>query len=354
LTGDPGSTRDRSTKTRLLAYGVGLTVAAVGVGLPLGLVKFGNDAAKPSAGATSEVVNVTCHRGVTEVSEQVVRVQRDGVHFHLETDFEKPVVTTFFDGRRIATGLGPKFEGTVYDYALDIPPGPLTVECGTTEVEKASEGSVSLELQDPAGFYGRYDEALSCGTEFFEWVPREVPFFYSEDNPIRDAVLRTIPGVTPEDRVVFAGYPDGEFGGQPIIVRDEQVVGLFDLGTYDDRTFVLHGWFCSSSGIGAEGARAPGLTATPFSLPNAPRCDPYVDECAPIYVSAARYTELTGDDVELVAPGPWARCDRDDPAGTGCVPDAEEMIVQVLASPTAAEAFVKRYDCGDGEDTACI
>lgn len=352
LANDDGSKRNGITRTRLIALVVGIAMAAIGVGLPLGLLKFGNDQARPRAGSASDVINVTCHRRATEVAEQVVNVQRDGVHFHLVSDFEQPVVTVFFDGRRIATGLGPKFEGTVYDYALDIPPGPLTVECGTSEVAKASSEAVAIQLEDPAGFYGRYDEALSCGTDFFEWAPEEVPFFYTKVNPVREAVLLSIPGVTPEDRVVFAGYPEGEFGGQPLIVRGDQVVGLFDLSTYGQRTFVHHGVFCTSSGLGAKDASPAGLTATPFSLPNEPRCDPYAEECSQVFVSAARYTEMTGEEVELVPPGPWTVCDKD--TRGGCVPDARDMVLEVLASPSAAEAFVARQDCGATEDTACI
>ena len=352
MTNDTGSKGDRSTRTRRRALVVGLAIAAVGVGLPLGLLKFGNDPARPGAGVASDVIDVTCHREATEVSEQVVRVQRDGVHFHLESDFEQPVVTVFFDGRRIATGLGPKFQGTVYDYTLDIPPGPLTVECGTSEVEKASERSVALALEDPSGFYGRYDEALSCGAEFFEWVPREAPFFYTKVNPVQDAVLRTIPGVTPEDRVVLAGYPDGEFGGQPIIVRGEQVVGLFDLGTYDERTFVLHGWFCTSSGLGQPGADVLGITATPFHLVPPVPCHPYSDSCSSLFLSAARYAEMTGDSPKLLPPHPWSVCDKDTTGG--CEPDPSDMIIRIVTTPDEATQFVTQHQCGATEATACV
>jgi hypothetical protein len=351
---DMGSVQRRPSRTRIVALGLGVAIAVVGVGLPLTLLRFRGDPVRPGGGSVPEVVNVTCRGGATEVTPDVVRVQRDGVHFHLETDLDRPFVNFFWDGRRSALRLGSdrgRIDGDFSDPF--VPPGPLSIECATHEVARMSEAAVSVQLIDPEGFYGRYPESLSCGTEFFEWAPREVPFFYAQVNPLREAVLRSIPGVTPEDRVVFAGYPTtGEFGGQPIIVRGEQVVGLFDLSTYGQRTFVLHGWFCTWSGLGAKDASPSGLTATPFSLPNEPRCDPYAEECSPVFVSAARYTELTGEEVELVPPGPWAVCDKD--TRSGCVPDAEDMVVQILATPSAAEAFVARHDCGASEESACI
>lgn len=155
-----------------------------------------------------------------------------------------------------------------------------------------------------------------------------------------------------DDVVAFGGYPEDPDGADPVVVRDGKVIGSFELSTYDQRTFVVYGVFCDSSGITEPPEGIADMTATPFHLPDVSRCDPYAGPCSTVFLSAARYEAFTGDAPELVKAIPMAACDRDNP-GT-CVPDAKDMIVRVMTTSDDAERFVDEHGCGATEDTACL
>jgi hypothetical protein len=231
---------------------------------------------------------------------------------------------------------------------IAIPPGDVSVECGKSERDKPSQDAASLQLVDPAGLY--LGSTLGCGADIVEWSPDSPPFFYTDSNPFDQAVRSTIPGLQPSDSVTLAGYPQDPNGQQPIIVRDGEVIGLFETPSYDQRTFVMNGLFCASSGLGEPGG-ATGTTSTPFRLPTYGPCDPYSASCESVFLSAARYTEFTDREIDLLPAEPWAVCDKDSPGG--CVPDPKDMIVRVVMSPEDAALFVNRNQCGASEETAC-
>ncbi len=157
-------------------------------------------------------------------------------------------------------GFGPEFDGSD-TFSMDIPPGDVIVECGRREVGAPSGNAVSVHLLDPQGLW--HEESPVCGADVIEWNPDQPPFYYTHDNPFPEAVFRTLPGLRPDDEVSFAGYPEGSTGRSPVIVRDGEVIGLFDLSTYDQRTFLLNGIFCASSGVGRPARRRRALRRPP-------------------------------------------------------------------------------------------
>jgi hypothetical protein len=235
-------------------------------------------------------------------------------------------------------------------FLIAIPPGDVTVECGRREVDEPSANAVSVHLADPAGLW--HEGNPVCGADFIEWNPDEIPFYYTDDNPFPEALFRTLPGLQPDDEVSFSGYPDDPNGRTPVIVRNGEVIGLFDLSTYDRRSFLHSGVFCASSGVGQPGAKVLGTTSTPFRLPGYARCDPYREPCSSVFVAASRYEDLTGDLPDLVPSEPWAACGED--SRGGCTPEPRNMIIRVVTTQGDAAQFVDEYECGVSEEAACI
>jgi hypothetical protein len=196
-----------------------------------------------------EVVAITCRDGETVLADDEVGVQPDGVHVRMDADFDEPVVTFFYgDGGRSAHGLGPDFQGRSDSFVMPIPPGDLTVECGASEVDVPSGNSASMHLIDPTHIW--QDGSLACGADIIEWNPNDPPFYVTDDEPFPQGVFGTLPGLKPGDEVRFGGYPEDPNGQTPVIVRDGEVIGLFDLSADGPKTFLHSGIFCAASGLG--------------------------------------------------------------------------------------------------------
>jgi hypothetical protein len=97
------------------------------------------------------------------------------------------------------------------------------------------------------------------------------------------------------------------------------------------------------SGRLGQSVLAPGLAG----------CDPYAAVCVPVYVSAARYAEVRGEDpAEFAFPeAPWNLCTEEQP--DGCPSDPKEVILPVVLQPADAAAFVAVEGCGETKATAC-
>lgn len=345
---NPADSSPPSRRQRLLVYAVALAVAAGGFFLLSSAFKSGNGAGSSSSSGPS-LVRVSCIGDATKVSTSEVMVQADGLHVDMEANFDQPVLMFFFAGGQVTVGLGPDFEGRSDKFVIPVPPGDLTLECGRSEQEEPSHNAVGLQLSDPKGLW--HDTQLVCGGDIIEWNPSEPTFYYTHGNPFPDAVYHTLPGLHPDDQVVYAGYPEDQSGDQPLVMRDGEAIGIFDLSTYDKRTFVHHGIFCASSGIGQPEATTMGITSTPYQLPSLSACDPYHDECASVFMTAARYVELGGDSPDLLPLWPMAVCDKDTSAG--CIPEPKDMVVRVVTAPDVAASFVDKNQCGSNEDTVC-
>lgn len=338
-----------SRRRRVIAYLVVLAVGAAGIAVLVSSLIAGDGSGGADAGGASDVLRISCSGATTTIENTEVEVHPDGVRLGIEADFDEPFVTFFAEeGWRAAQGFGPEFDGSDM-FSMEIPPGDVIVECGRREVGAPSGNAVSVHLLDPHGLW--QEENPVCGADFIEWNPDQPPFYYTHDNPFPEAIFRTLPGLRPDDEVSFGGYPEGSTGRSPVIVRDGEVIGLLDLSTYDQRTFLLNGIFCASSGVGQAGAKVTGTTSTPFRLPTYPRCDPYLEPCDSVFVSASRYEELTGDLPDLVPPEPWAACEQE--TRVGCKPEPRDMIVRVVTTPVEAARFVDEYGCGATEDAAC-
>lgn len=337
----------RSHLERLFTAIVALAIGAAGVAFLL--AAFQPSESSDSAEATApDIVNVSCQGGGVTIADPEVRVQADGLHVSLDADFDSPVLTVFYGGGgRAAHGLGESV-GRSDSFVLPIPPGSVTLECGKDEKEGPSEDGVRLTLTDPGAVWHEY--RLACGDDFTEFTDH--PFFYTQDNPFPQAMAGTLPGVRPGDLIGYAGYQSSQFGTSYRIERDGTVIGRFDLSTYDQRTFVMYGVFCRSSGIGDVGSSVEGMTSTPFSLPGYAKCDPYGGSCSSLYLSARWYGEHTGDSLTPVPSAPWSACSAEIP--DGCLPDSRDMVVRIVTTEDDAGRFVKEFDCGLTEQTACV
>lgn len=335
---------------RLLVAAGSLGIGFAGVAFVVS--SFNAGGIPPGSGETvapSDVVTVTCEGGHTKITDPQVNTRPDGLHVSMDADFDQPILTIFFEEGRVSHGLGPDFPFRSDAFVLPIPPGEAVFECGKTEADEPSAEGVTVDVNDPDGVW--HDSSLACGGDFNDWTPAKVPFYYTDDNTFPDVIYATLPGLYADDEVDFAGYRDAE-GRQFRIVREGEVVGLFDLSTYDQRTFVTYGAFCASSGIGDDDAGLLGMSSTPFDFPDYAECDPYASSCSSIWTSASRYEEFTGTTPALVPPAPWAACDAQSP--DGCVPDAKDMVVRIVTTPEDAVKFVDTYGCGGTEQTACI
>jgi len=336
-----------STRVRLFASFAGLAIGVAGIAFLVSVFRPGS-ADRPAAGSVSDIVRVSCQDGATKVETPQVRVRADGLHVRMEADFDQPVLTMFHQEGRSAHGLGPHYPGRSNTFVESIPPGEVTFDCGQNEVDKPSDDAVTVQVTDPDGVW--HASVPACGTDFFEWDPPAHPFYYTDHNPFPQVMYRTLPGLRPDDEISFAGYRDNH-GGAFRIVREGEVVGDFSLGTYDQRTFVVYGLFCNSSGIGAADADVVGTTSTPFHLPGYAGCDPYSGSCSSLFLSASRYEELTGESPRLVSSSPWAACSEYTSAG--CLPEAKDMVVRVVTTQDDAARFEEKYDCGRTEQAAC-
>jgi len=344
---DDGDGTRRSLHRRAFTAFVALAIGASGMAFFLVAYQLsgGGSSSEPAAG---DAIAVLCHDGEVEVSSPQVQVQSDGLHITLDADFDEPILTIFYGGGgRAAHGLGAGV-GRSDSFVLPIPPGDVSLGCGKEESDDPSKEDAQLNLIDPAGFW--HEQRLSCGQEILELADH--PFYYTQDNPFPRALVATLPGLQVDDVIDYAGYPASQFGTSYRVVRNGEVLGRFDLSTYDRRTFVMHGVFCRSSGIGDAGSSVVGMTSTPFGMPGYAACDPYAGTCSSIFVSARWHDEYAGGSLEPVAPAPWSSCS--DETSDGCIPASKDMVVRIVTSEEDARRFEAEFDCGGTEQTACI
>ena len=133
-------------------------------------------------------------------------------------------------------------------------------------------------------------------------------------------------------------------------MRQGSVIATFDLSRYDEQTSIGPIYVCPDFEAEGVSTTGPGL-ATPYELPGMSRCDPYVDACVNLFLTASRYGSVTKDEVILYADEPWMACRKDQPEG--CKPDPDAALVRLLVSPDELADFVDKRGCGPHEDSAC-
>ena len=299
------------------------------------------------AGSVPDVAEISCVGGDTEVLTPVVRLQADGLHLRVDGDRDPTgFVIALDDGFKVGFEFA---EGTDYP-ASDLtitPPGMARVKCGSPGA--SAEDGIPMQIVDPGSLF--HDARLSCPDE--EQSEHGPYVYFTEGNPAPRAIVRAVPGVLPTDEIDYGGFPEGSLGrGGYRIVRGGKVVGGVSLSRYDLRSFLQVG-SCSGSGIGDSGGQTLGVLASPFELPGLDRCDPYATACDTVYVSAARYAEMRGEDpADYAYPkAPWNACTDEQP--DGCPPDPNDVILPVVLHPDDAAAFVAAEGCGGTKAAAC-
>lgn len=178
--------------------------------------------------------------------------------------------------------------------------------------------------------------------------------FSARENPIPDAIYRAIPGIEQTDRIEGLSTAPSDYGTGNV-VRGGELVASFELLRYGGTWFIGQMIPCASSGIDEPpevgSFFATSLIATSYELPGMPRCDPYTQDCAVLYVTATWYEHRTDEEVKLLAEAPWAACEPSQPYG--CPPKPEVAVIQVLVSPEHFQAFVDRERCGAAQTSPC-
>lgn len=310
---------------------------------------FGSADAQPASRAEPvDVARIVCRGGTTVVETPIVRAQRDGIHLLVESDVQGLAFSVNDGGWEL--GWGPAQGDSMYPFQTTqwLPPGVAEVQCGTM---KATDGD-TFEVIDPDELW--HDVNLAC-IESGDFDERGSFPFYVDVNPMPEAIARAIPGVRPTDVIDYYGYPQPPWeqaSESYRIVRDGNVVGSTEISSYGDRTFASV-YSCDDSGIGITGEPMARQLATPFALPDLPRCDPYMADCSIVYLTATRYAAMRAEDPEryAVPEAPWAACLDTQPEG--CPRDPDDIVLQILLAPRDAETFVSEHGCGASETTPC-
>lgn len=307
------------------------------------------------AAASSEdaatVARIVCRGGTAAVETPIVRARSDGVHLQIDADVEALKFSVEIDrGGTEGWELTPS---TTYPFAWTswLPPGKVRAQCRTSA---GVTNRAAFEVIDPEGLW--HDDRLGC-IESGDFDSRGGSFgFYADVNPLPEAIARAVTGVRASDSISYSGYP--QFFEQPgplsyRIVRDGQVVAVLGISSYDGRWFTDGVFSCNTSGIGMPGKPTAGQLATPFELPDLPRCDPYASSCSTVYLTATRYAASRGEDPDryTVPELPMNACLETQPEG--CPPDPDDVVLQILLAPLEADLFVSEHGCGSSEATAC-
>lgn len=306
---------------------------------------FRSTGAEPASdqGAT-DIARIVCRAGTTMVETPVVHAQIDGVHLLVESDVQGLQFSLNDNGWKLG------WKDSVYPFPTTqwLPPGVVEAQCGTST--GVTDG-VAFEVIDPEGLW---HEGLAC-FESGDFDQRASSWFYADVNPMLEAIARAIPGVRASDVIDYYGYPqppEEQASTSYRMVRDGRVVGSTEIVGYDDRRFASV-YSCNDSGIGVQGEPTAGQLATPFELPGLPRCDPYTTSCTSVYLTAARYADIRGQDPDryAVPDAPWAACQDTQPEG--CRPNPDDVVLRVLLAPPEADLFMSDRGCGSSEATAC-
>jgi hypothetical protein len=336
--------RSRRGRPFLIAASLAPFIAA------LSFLWFGTtEGASASGEDAPTVARIVCRGGTTTIETPVVRAQADGVHLLVDADVQELKFSVDDDRGTRGWELTPD---TTYPFATTewIAPGRVRVQCGTSA---GVTNGAAFEVIDPEGLW--HDGRLAC-IESGDFDQRGSFPFYTDVNPLPEAIARAVPGVLATDAISYYGYPlppQEQASESYRIVRDGQVVGSIEIASYDDRTFAYGVWSCDASRIGMPGEPTSGQLATPFELPGLPHCDPYASSCTTVYLTATRYAAIRGEDPDryTLSELPWMACLETQPEG--CPPDPDDVVLQILLAPPDAELFVSRQGCGSSETTAC-
>jgi hypothetical protein len=315
--------------------------------------------ASPTAEEIPDVAQVVCAAdGTTEVLTPIVRPQSDGVHFQIQNDAgvgalaghvpERSESNWAFEFERrasVASSLWP----------MDLEPDRYLVQCLTSvDSDVVAAGSdpgleAPIEIRDVDGVW--YPDSLSCDEA------REDGGFPGGDVAVNPAslieeVLRWgIPGILPSDAVTPAGYQEAERKEWDWrVVRGGEVVALIRIiGEASRPSRYLMMDACRNSGVGDKDLPTAGALATPYEMPDITRCDPYAEDCVPVYVSVARYAEARGEQPRDY--GYDYRSENDPPycpemGPDGCVADPRAVPFTLLMTPSDVQAFIQANGCG--------
>jgi hypothetical protein len=205
-----------------------------------------------------DVARVVCDGAGATATTPVVRPQRDGIH--VVFDNRAGYRAYFFPDSEFqpSVGHGGRLSGSRTETLTENGPGAFFAGCFRSSADEGritDPGYVSLFATDPEGLYT--PEALDCDAPE-RHVLRRV-------GPAQDlvALVRTIPGVLPDDVVLRPGYPDEAFIFEPRVVRraDRAVARIstfvpsFESPPPSPRNWKVWVDACPGSGIGSVDPR---------------------------------------------------------------------------------------------------
>jgi hypothetical protein len=194
-------------------------------------------ASGPTGGSDAPLhVDLTCGLdGLTSLSTNVVRPQRDGVHLLVVNEHEEPVSVGVLG---VAQGSGQGFGADPGSSELVLTQAPGSVELSCTPNSQLVSGEqphVGLKVIDPDGLY--VDGTLACenvGGMIAEYTDLPV----DEGPPPLDVARNLIDGLRPDDILVYAGYPD-----QPrravVVSRDGGIVASFSIARFEEQSWSI-------------------------------------------------------------------------------------------------------------------
>lgn len=306
------------------------------------------------------VVRLDCGGQGPELLTPEVQVQTDGVLMHVEPVGDAIGVEGSLVDEDPGTGtwafdFGEGDQAQSFAIALGIAPGEYVVRCAHGAFlggELTSAEGVSLRIVDPEGVW--HDPALACSGP--DQALRQI--FDGGEPPVNpasiiDQVIRhAVPGVVDSDVIdyaVYPGTPRGEEWHFRVVRRGEVLAVLHLFESDSQRTIEVEA--CSSSQIGDPDAPTAGPLATTREVPEFPRCDPYANACASVWVSEARYAQLRAESI----PQPDEQvpsCDEATP-DEACSTYPDDQAVELLLLPEDGEAFVAQYGCGQTRAEMC-
>jgi hypothetical protein len=161
-----------------------------------------------------DVAEVVCDEAGATATTPVVRPQRDGIHVGFDNRAGYREYFLPDSEFQPSNGHGDRLPGGRTEALTENGPGAFFAGCFRNPADEGritDPGYVSLFAIDPEGLYT--PEALDCDTPE-RHVLRRV-------GPAGDlgAIVRTIPGVLPDDVVLRPGYPDEAFIFEPRVVK---------------------------------------------------------------------------------------------------------------------------------------
>ncbi len=188
------------------------------------------------------VLEVICHAdGSTELVNEDVRAQADGVHFRVDNRAGEFVSLN---------GTGMDFSEGVTEEVTRTPPGEIEIACWPGSMHREPEPeAVPIRIHDPEDHW--VPAELGCpdgrtnGSTVLDYAYGSVGMKGDPTEIARDQMK----GIASDDEIITVGYPESEYR-QVAVVRDDAVVALLSYSPDDVGGWILGSYSsCASTRI---------------------------------------------------------------------------------------------------------